>query len=170
MTTLGSPEPVVRPGGMARRARIMAAVNVPMRLILGLPFATPLSNTLMLLRFRGRKTGKLYRQPVSYTQDGDTLLTPGGGKWKLNLREDGAIRVRLRGRDVQLRPEFVRDVDEVRRLVGRMVAVNPRAAGFMPFIDPNGEIPREKVEAAVKYGFALIRWHFETGGAEFPTV
>ena len=159
--------PGARPARLVRRARIMAALNVPMRFILGLPFATPLSRALMLLSFRGRKTGKAYRQPVSYTVSGDTLLTPGGGRWKLNLREDQPIGVRFRGRDVVLRPEFVRDVDEVRRLVGEMIEINPRAAGFMPFIGPNHEIDRAKVETAVSYGFALIRWHFvETRPAE----
>ncbi len=71
----------------------------------------------MLLSFRGRKTGKSYLQPVSYVSDGDTLLTPGGGKWKLNLREDEPVRVYLRGRYVLARPEFIRGVDDVGRLL-----------------------------------------------------
>jgi hypothetical protein len=29
----------------------------------------------MLVSFTGRKTGKAYQQPVSYVQQGDTLLT-----------------------------------------------------------------------------------------------
>jgi hypothetical protein len=44
-----------------------------------------------------------------------SLLTPGGGKWKLNLREDQSVRIRLRGEDVLARPEFVKDPDEVER-------------------------------------------------------
>ena len=86
-----------RPARLARRARLMSVLNVPIRLLLRLPFATPLSRQLMLLSFTGRKTGKRYRQPVSYVPDGDTLLTPGGGKWKLNLQEDQPIVLRLRG-------------------------------------------------------------------------
>ena len=50
---------------MRRRARIMRAVNVPMRAVLSLPFPTPLSGNLMLISYTGRKTGKAYRQPVS---------------------------------------------------------------------------------------------------------
>jgi hypothetical protein len=50
---------------MRRRARIMRAVNVPMRAVLSLPFATPLSGNLMLVSYTGRKTGKAYRQPAS---------------------------------------------------------------------------------------------------------
>jgi hypothetical protein len=86
----------------------MAAANVPMRLVLRLPFPTPLSNALMLLAFSGRKTGRKYLQPVSYVPDSDTLLTPGGGKWKLNLRQGEAVTAWLRGRKVQLRPEFIK--------------------------------------------------------------
>jgi deazaflavin-dependent oxidoreductase (nitroreductase family) len=115
----------------------------------------------MLLEFTGRKTGKRYQQPVSYTRDGNVLLTPGGGRWKLNLRDGESIAVRFRGRKVQLRPEFVTDTDEVAELVAKMVATNPRAAGFMPFVEPGGEIDRGRVEAALGYGFAIIRWHFD---------
>ena len=69
----------VNQAAMRRRARIMRAVNVPMRAVLSLPFPTPLSGNLMLISYTGRKTGKAYRQPVSYARDGETLLTPGGG-------------------------------------------------------------------------------------------
>jgi deazaflavin-dependent oxidoreductase (nitroreductase family) len=140
--------------------RLFKVINVPMRLILSLPFATPLSRNLMLLSFTGRKTGKRYRQPVSYVPDGDTLLTPGGGKWKLNLREDQPVWVRLRGRDVLLRPEFVTDVDEVERLLRKMMTVNPRVTAFVPVMGPDGQIDRHKLEAGMRYGFRIIRWHF----------
>ena len=99
----------------------MRAVNVPMRIVLGLPFATPLSGRLMLLSFRGRRTGKVYRQPVSYVRQGaTTLLTPGGGRWKLNLSDGQPVRIRLRGRDVTARPELVGDIVEVDQTVPRL--------------------------------------------------
>jgi hypothetical protein len=140
----------------------MRVVNVPMRALLSLPFATPASSSLMLLELTGRRTGRRYRQPVSYARDGDVLLTPGGGRWKLNLHDGNAISVRFRGRKVQLRPEFVTSADEVAELVIKMVATNPRAAGFMPFVQPGGEVDRTRLEAALAYGFAIIRWHFES--------
>ena len=52
----------VNQAAMRRRARIMRAVNVPMRAALSLPFATPLSGNLMLIFYTGRKSGKAYRQ------------------------------------------------------------------------------------------------------------
>src|SRR5579875_1135623 len=68
----------------------------------------------MLIHYTGRKTGRHYRQPVSYVRDG------------------GPARIRLRGRDVTARPELVRDPAEVERLLGVIAAKNPRAARFVP--------------------------------------
>src|SRR5947209_1935219 len=130
----------VRPNRMVAQARLMAVINVPMRLILGLPFATPLSRQLMLLHLTGRKSGKRYVQPVSYVPDGNTLLTPGGGRWKLNLKPSECVRLRLRGRDVLARPELIRDVDQIELLLRRMQSANPRITRFVPFAGSRGEV------------------------------
>jgi hypothetical protein len=144
-----------------RQARAMRIVNVPMRRLLQLPFPTPLSRRLMLLSFTGRRTGRAYRQPVSYVAEGDTLLSPGGGNWKLNLVEGEPIRVRLRGRDVEARPEFVRDPAEVVRLLATMTAANPRLRSFLPFAGPGGRIDQTRLAAAIDHGFCVVRWHLD---------
>ncbi len=144
-----------------RRARFMSVANVVMRQVLRLPFPTPLSGSLMLLSFTGRKTGRIYHQPVSYVRDGAVLLTPGGGRWKLNLSDDQPIRVRLRGRDVWARPEFIRDADEVERTLLKMVALNRRVASFVPIVGPRGDVDRAKLQDAVSHGFSIIRWHLD---------
>lgn len=150
-----------RPFRRQWQARLMRLVNVPMRLALRLPFKTPLNQQLMLLSYRGRKSGKSYLQPVSFVPDDGTLLTPGGGKWKLNLRDGESIHVRLHGRDVLARPEFVRDAADVERLLRKMAKVNPRVTSFVPVMGSNGEIDREKLKIAIDYGFCIIRWHVE---------
>lgn len=142
------------------QARVFKIVNVPMRLILGLPVATPPGRSLMLAFVIGRTSGRTYRQPVSYVRDGDTLLTPGGGKWKLNLADGVPVRLRLRGRDVLATPELVGDVDEVGRLLQTMAAANPRSAAFIGIRrEPDGSFDRAGVERAVRYGFRIVRWH-----------
>src|SRR5215831_18684764 len=143
----------IDPARLRRRARRMKRVNVLMRRVLGLPFKTPLSSRLMLLFVTGRKTGRAYRQPVSFVRDGGTLLTPGGGKWKLNLREGEPIRIRLAGRDVLARPQFVRDPGEIDRLLRYMMSRNRRLASFVPFIDRHGKINPRQREQAVRHGF-----------------
>jgi deazaflavin-dependent oxidoreductase (nitroreductase family) len=136
----------------------MRMVNVPMRLLLRIPFKTPLNRRLMLLSFTGRKTGRAYRQPVSYVAEGDSLLTPGGGRWKLNLREDQSVEIRLRGRRVRARPEFVRNAEEVERIVRKMMTVNPRMTSFVPFIGRDGQVDRAMMVSAIGKGFCIVRW------------
>jgi hypothetical protein len=149
-----------RPLSRQIQARAMRMLNVPMRTLLGLPFATPLSGRLMLISFTGRKTGKAYRQPISYVQQGNTLLSPGGGKWKWNLSDRQPVRIRLRGRDVLARPELVKAPDEIERLLGVMTAANPTVSAFVGIPKgPDGRLDRDRLETAVRYGFRIVRWH-----------
>ena len=151
-----------RPLSRQLQARIMGLLNVPMRVILGLPFPTPLSGRLMLISYTGRKTGRTYRQPVSYVKQGETLLTPGGGKWKWNLRDGQPVRIRLRGRDVLARPELIQDPDEIERLLAVMTAANPTVSAFVGIPKGlDGQLDRGRLETAVKYGFMIVRWHLE---------
>ena len=148
------------PRRMRRQARLFRIVNVPMRRILGLPFRTPLSKNLMLLYLTGRRTGKSYRQPVSYVRDGDTLLTPGGGKWKLNLVPGRPEKIRLAGHIVRARPDIVAEPGEVDRLLMIMTEANPRAAGFIPIPRrEDGHFDEPRLATAISGGFRIIRWH-----------
>jgi deazaflavin-dependent oxidoreductase (nitroreductase family) len=149
------------------QARAFQVINVPMRAMLGLPFATPPGRNLMLAFVIGRKTGKTYRQPVSYVRDGDTLLTPGGGNWKRNLVSDVPVRLRVRGKDLAATPELIDEPDEVDRLLGVMLAGNPRAAAFIGIPrSGDGHFDRQGLERAVQYGFRIVRWHPQPAAAK----
>jgi len=143
---------------MQRRARAMRLINVPMRRVLSLPFPTPLGRRLMVVTLTGHKTGRIYHQPVSYVKDGDTWLTPGGGRWTRNLREDTAVPARMNGKQVELRPELIRDPVQVEALLQTMAKSNPRITSFVPFFDSGG-IDRTKLDTALEYGFRVVRWH-----------
>jgi hypothetical protein len=148
---------------------MMRVINVPMRVVLGLPFATPLGGRLMLAYLTGRRSGRSYHQPVSYVRHGATLLTPGGGRWKLNLQPGRPERIRLRGRDVFARPELVSDVDEVERLLGVMTTANPMVRRFVGIPKgPDGRLDRDRLETAVRYGFMIVCWHLDEPGAAVP--
>lgn len=142
--------------------KIMNMANVPMRRILGLPIPTPLGSRLMLAHIIGRKTGKLYKQPISYVHDGNVLLTPGGGKWKLNLDPATPVRLRIRGRDHLARPELVRDQAEVTRLLAVMSAANPALERFVPLPkDADGNPDQHALNQAIRHGFCIVRWHLD---------
>jgi F420H(2)-dependent quinone reductase len=155
-----------RPPRLRRQATMMRVINVPMRRILALPFSTPLSKRLMLLYLTGRRTGQSYRQPVSYVEDGESLLTPGGGNWKLNLQPGRPERIRLNGRDVSARPDLIDDVDEIDSALIKMAAVNPRTLSFIPITrKDDGHFDRDGLVNAVAHGFRIVRWHLAASTA-----
>jgi hypothetical protein len=84
----------------------MGALNALPRFVLGLPFQTPMSRRLILLTYTGRKSGRCYTIPVSYVEQGDTLLIPGGGAWKINLEHGSPVRMRLRGSERSASPDM----------------------------------------------------------------
>jgi hypothetical protein len=151
-----------RPLSRRAQARAMRVMNVPMRAILGLPFPTPIGRRLMLLFLTGRRTGKTYRQPVSYVADNGALLTPGGGNWKLNLIDGQPVHVRLRGKDRFATPQIIRTPDAVEVLLEKMTRVNPMTERFVRIPrDAQGHFDRQRLETAVKHGFAIVRWHLD---------
>jgi hypothetical protein len=144
----------------------MRVINVPMRFVLGLPFPTPLGNRLMLVFLTGRRTGKSYRQPLSYVRHDQTLLTPGGGKWKLNLQVGRPERIRLQGRDVYALPELVDDIDEIERLLAVMTTANTRVGSFVGIPKGrDGRLDRIMLREAIQYGFRVVRWHIKESDA-----
>jgi hypothetical protein len=68
------------------------------------------------------------------------------------LKASECVRLRLRGRDVLARPELIRDVSEVERLLRKMQSVNPRITSFVPVSGSRGEIDQERLQTAINYG------------------
>lgn len=138
--------------------RVMGALNILPKFVLGLPFQTPMSRRLILLSYQGRKSGRLYTIPVSYVQHADALLIPGGGAWKGNLEHGLPVRLRLRGREGKAIPEVIRDPEEVERLVTFMMDANPAVSSFIGVPKrPDGHPDRELMKQAVRNGFAVVR-------------
>ncbi len=155
--TNGTP---ARPLGRRAQAALFRVVNVPMRTLLGLPIPTPIARRLMLVHHIGRRSGKHYRQPVSYVEAEGTLLTPGGGRWTRNLHEGEPVHIRLHGRDVTARPELVADPDEIERLLAVMAKTNPALQRFVRIpTGADGRLDRTALTAAIEHGFRVVRWH-----------
>jgi hypothetical protein len=166
MTAPNPPEQPFSLEQAKKRAGRMRIVNHFTRPLLSLPFRTPISKRLMLVEITGRKSGRVYKQPVSYVRDGEALLTPGGGNWKLNLREDKANRVHLDGKWVALKPDLVRDAPTVAELLVRMQAASPGSARWIPVLNRDGSVDQAKLEPALAHGFLIVRWHPESGAVQ----
>jgi deazaflavin-dependent oxidoreductase (nitroreductase family) len=59
------------------------------------------SKTTLLITFTGRKSGKTYTTPVSYSQYDDQVTIFTHATWWKNLRSGSPVTLRLRGREVK---------------------------------------------------------------------
>jgi deazaflavin-dependent oxidoreductase (nitroreductase family) len=80
------------------------------------PLHPTMSGAVLLLTFRGRRSGRWFTTPVQYasTPDGMLVVIPGHPErkqWWRNLRGGAAVKVRLGARDVGATAEVVEDDD-----------------------------------------------------------
>jgi deazaflavin-dependent oxidoreductase (nitroreductase family) len=70
-----------------------------MRVLLRSPAHWLLSDSLMLITFTGRKSGKQFTTPVRYIQSGDTVrcFTAAENQWWRNLRSAARVRLLING-------------------------------------------------------------------------
>jgi deazaflavin-dependent oxidoreductase (nitroreductase family) len=89
-------------------------INPLVRLILRSPLHKLMSNTLLVITYCGRKTGREYSLPVQYVQAGNIIyIVPGMPEkktWWRNLKEAAPVRLNVRGQSltgtgVVLKPE-----------------------------------------------------------------
>lgn len=72
-----------------------------MKLLLHSPLHGMVSKTVLLITFRGRKSGKTYTTPVDYSQDGDQVTIFTHANWWKNLRGGAPVTLYIRGRELQ---------------------------------------------------------------------
>src|SRR5215207_998268 len=89
--------------------RVLRTINPFVCMMLRSPLHRILSNSVLLLTFTGRKTGKLYTIPVGYTPEGDTLTLFSSKSWFKNLRGGRPVVVHLQGQGRTGRAEVIEE-------------------------------------------------------------
>ncbi len=86
-------------------------INPLVRLILCSPLHGLFSGSIVLLTYRGRKSGKRYTLPVQYARWGDTwIVVPGAAEnktWWRNLRGGALICLRVGSRHLEADAEIL---------------------------------------------------------------
>jgi deazaflavin-dependent oxidoreductase (nitroreductase family) len=72
-----------------------------MKFALRSPVHGMVSKTVLLITFTGRKSGKTFTTPVSYSQTGDQVTIFTHSTWWKNLGSDRPVTLRIRGREFQ---------------------------------------------------------------------
>lgn len=86
---------------MSETPTVPPYVNSAMKRILRSPVHGMVSKTVLLITFTGRKSGKTYTTPVSYSQHGDQVTLFTHADWWKNLCGGATVSLRIRGRDLQ---------------------------------------------------------------------
>jgi deazaflavin-dependent oxidoreductase (nitroreductase family) len=119
--------------------------NPILRWLLRSPLHFAVSENMMLMTYRGRKSGKSYTIPMSYLENGDVLYTISSRDrvWWRNLRGGEDVTVRVKGEDVPAWAESIEDRRNVTMALGQYLRYAPERAKYMSVrITPDG-IPND---------------------------
>jgi deazaflavin-dependent oxidoreductase (nitroreductase family) len=139
-------------------------VNRLMTRVLRSPVHKLVSKNFLLITFTGRKSGKTYTTPVSYSQEGDQVSIFTHANWWKNLRGGTPVTLRLRGREVQGMAEATaKDKQAVAAGLTAHLKKMPGDARFYDVtFDDQGNPRSEEVEKAVQTVVMIqVRLHTE---------
>jgi hypothetical protein len=137
---------------MSQTPTIPPYVNSAMKFVLRSPVHGMVSKTVLLITFAGRKSGKTYTTPVSYSQSGDQVNIFTHANWWKNLHSEAPITLRIQGRELQGLPEpIARDKQAVAAgLAAHLRKVPSDARYYGVTFDDYGNPNTEEVEKAAQ--------------------
>jgi hypothetical protein len=89
--------------------RLLRAINPAMKFLLRTPFAGPARKQLMVLSFKGRKSGNAYSIPVSAHHIDNQLYALAGAGWTKNFRNGADAEILHDGKTTAMHGELLDD-------------------------------------------------------------
>ncbi len=137
---------------MSQTTTVPPFVNHAMKFVLRSPVHGMVSQTVLLVTFIGRKSGKTYTTPVSYSQQDDrvTIFTHAG--WWKNLTSGAQVTLRIRGRELRgLAEPIAKDKQAVAAgLATHLREVPSDARWYGVTFDDHGNPRAEEIEKAAQ--------------------
>ena len=141
---------------------LLRAVNPFLKVLLGTPLAGPLRKQLMVLNFKGRKSGRQFSIPVSAHQIDGTLYALAGAPWKNNFRDGADAEVLYGGKRTKMRGDLITEPAAVAELSHRCAeSYGPkRAQTMMGLTFRDNRIPtvEEFAECAAREKLVAVRF------------
>ncbi len=137
---------------MSQTPTVPPYVTSAMKFVLRSPVHGIVSKSVLLITFTGRKSGKAYSTPVSYSQNGDQVTIFSHADWWKNLRSDRPVSLRIQGRDLQGYAEPVAEDKQAiaARLAAHLRKVPSDARWYGVTFDDQGNPRAGEVEKAVQ--------------------
>jgi hypothetical protein len=136
-------------------------MNPAMKFLLGTPFAGPARKQMMVLSFKGRKTGRSYSIPLSAHEIDNQLYALTSAPWKNNFRDGADAEVLHDGKKTAMRGELITDPGVVADLAHRCAESYgvKRAQRMMGLGFRDQRIPtlEEFTEAATREKMAAVK-------------
>ncbi|MGO8946521.1 MAG: hypothetical protein ACLQUY_02420 [Ktedonobacterales bacterium] len=157
------PAPAQPPGASARPLYplwIFNVMNPVMKGILRSPLHGLMSGSLMLLTYRGHKTGKHYTIPIGYFRWApDEVMAFSSARWRTNLRGHAPVTLLLNGQQLQAVPSVIEERDAVIDTLEEFLRrLGPAAARRLPIGLPRDRTPTRQDLLSAPPGIALV--HF----------
>lgn len=127
-----------------------------LKYLLRTPLHGIFSKSIMLLVFRGRKTGRVYSTPVSYVREGNVVTAFTDSPWQRNLLGGAPVTVYLKGKAVK---GFAKVIDDkhavIEALSNHLRHVRFDAKYYGVSFDAHGQPIREQVERGAQHHVML---------------
>jgi hypothetical protein len=118
-----------------------------LKYLLRTPLHGVFSKSIMLLEFRGHKTGRVYCTPVSYLREGDVVIAFTDSPWQRNLLGGAPVTMYLKGKPVEGLAEVIDNRDAVTEGLTRFLLHDRFNAKFFGVsFDTDGQPIRKQVE------------------------
>jgi deazaflavin-dependent oxidoreductase (nitroreductase family) len=137
---------------MSQAPTIPPYVNQTLKLLLRSPAHGMISKSILLITFTGRKSGKSYTTPVSYSIHGDQVYIFTHATWWKNLLGGAPVTLRIQGQEL---PGLAEPVAADKEAVAAGLAAHLRkvpsdARYYDVTFDDDGNPRAEEVEKAVQ--------------------
>ncbi|MEE4185709.1 MAG: hypothetical protein V2J12_08075 [Gammaproteobacteria bacterium] len=112
---------------------LFVIINPLMRLLLRSPLHGLLSDSIVLITYRGRRSGKQYSTPVRYVRMPDCIRCYSNHetKWWRNLRDGAEVRMLTAGSESGYRTEVIEnDLPRIREALAHYFSVYPEDAVY----------------------------------------
>ena len=118
-----------------------------MKMILKSSIHKVVSDGILIIIFKGIKTGKEYSTPISYFLENGTIYCFTHAQWWRNLADGAEVKVRLKGQDtVGFAQAEAEDIAQKASVMRKMVIAKPQEAGFYNVtFDSDGNPVEEEV-------------------------
>lgn len=142
-------------------AALLHLINPVVRWLLRSPLGGPARKQVMVLRFTGRTSGRVYEVPVAAHRAGGDLYALTGAGWRLNFRGGADAEVYLDGRTSRMRGELLDDPETAAPVYARRIAElgvqrAPRVMGVKVNV-PQPPTAEAIVPAVRHYHMAAVR-------------